>query len=154
MATWLSQMIDESDNRYFSEQEYGQLLTYAESVSTRLTVAREVETAEAEILAEVDQRLAAANGEKIDASVKQEHLKCMTLVIRYDVQAMLLNDPTFLDERILHFLASMLKSFGLSQDYIRKSYQALAEVTLSKVSPDGRELIRPCLERNIAVLVG
>src|SRR4051794_34955286 len=129
MTTRLQKLARGADGRYFSADERAEFLGYAE------TLPRRFEAADA-VAAQEEAILKAAVGELQNRYPNfakyhdQGWAKCyrdLQLVLRHDVQALVLNDAQALEDRALLWLRTMLAANNLTPRFCADAFDLLRE---------------------------
>src|ERR1700722_12713019 len=109
MNTRMSKLLTSADGRYFTTKERQSVLAYAESLARRFRIADQVEQKEEaiirEVVTEMQKRYAdfTKNHDQAWARVYRD----TQLVLRADMQAMVCDDVTQLDDRMLYWMRTM-----------------------------------------------
>ena len=74
------------------------------------------------------------------------------LVLRQDVQSMLLDDVRSLDDKILLWMRTTLAANNLTPGFCRDAFSLLREKLQDHLGAEEFDLLRPYLDRNIDVL--
>lgn len=154
MLSQLQKLSVETDGRFATDEELLFVHQYARSFGLRLQTYQKLQAAEAIIVQQVYTRLQALDptlfqGQPDDLSAKWK--RDTIRVLRYSAIAMLLNDPTTLQERLLFWFQSIMKAFG-AQRSCHLTYTAMQEVVKQYLSPVQASLFCPILEINRKLL--
>lgn len=114
MLPHLMNIFDEVENRYLQPEELNLLGQYVESLPARLDAYRTLRDREIAVMQQVADQL---QTERPDASVAdlERSIKNGLLLLRCCAMAMLLNDDTFVQERLLNWLSSTLAAYDTQQ---------------------------------------
>jgi hypothetical protein len=77
-----------------------------------------------------------------------------TLVLRYTTMAMVRDDPQYLNDALLTWLATILKGVGFAPHFIEDTYKTMALVASRELSPATAKLLHPFVLQCAAVLSG
>lgn len=154
MLSQLQNLSVATDGRFATDEELLFVHQYARSFGLRLQTYQKLQAAEAVIVQQVYARLQALDptlfqGQSDDLSSKWK--RDTIRVLRYSAIAMLLDDPTTLQERLLFWFQSIMKAFG-AQRYCHLTYTAMQEVAKQYLSPMQASLFCPILEINRKLL--
>lgn len=149
MLSSLYDLETETDGRYATDVELSTVAEYLESYRLRLTIYRKIQAAETQIIQRVHARarqiepgiMVYANA---DASKTCE--RDMTFVLRQSAIAFLVDSTDLLEERVLLWLQTIMRSF---KDHHRHSdllYRVLQEVMQQYLTPAEAALFCPILE--------
>ena len=149
----LENMLIEAEGRYLSPEESRQLLKYAASLELRLAAMTALEKIEPKI---VDEVLAIVwqrhpEFERAHHQAKERCRRDVTLVLRYCAQAMLREDEQFLQDKMLHWLHTILHSFHFGK-VIETTYRALPQRVEANLSAQYHQLLAPYLTLTMETL--
>lgn len=103
MHSNIEAIFDEAENRYLKTEELGLINQYVDSLPARLDTYRTLRDRELEVMQQVaDQLQAAMPQEKVENL--ERCIKTALLTLRYCAMAMLLNDESFVRERLLSWV--------------------------------------------------
>lgn len=107
-------LFDEVDSRYLKPEELSLLGQYVESLPARLEAYRTLRDREIDIMQQVADQL---QTERPDANVAdlERSIKNGLLLLRCCAMAMLLNDDTFVQNRLINWLSSTLAAYDTQQ---------------------------------------
>ncbi|WP_421655737.1 hypothetical protein [Leptothermofonsia sp. ETS-13] len=104
-------IFNEAENRYLTPDELGLISQYVDSLPERLEVYRILRDRELEMMQQVaDQLQAAMPGE--DITNLERSIKNALLLLRYCAMGMLLDDESFVKDRLLGWLQATLSSYN------------------------------------------
>ncbi|HEY8503378.1 MAG TPA: hypothetical protein VIL46_02270 [Gemmataceae bacterium] len=150
----LFRIIDESAGRYLTGPERRRILDYAESLPARLRAAEAAEAAEASAVAATLEHLRARHAEPFfrhpDLNDRLPH--DLRQILRYSALAMVCDDRTLQQDRLLTWLGSLLAGLGLSAGFRRDACAALRDKLREEMPGEAYALLGPFLEINIEVL--
>ncbi|HEY9616461.1 MAG TPA: phycobilisome protein [Microcoleaceae cyanobacterium] len=154
MLSQLQKLSVETDGRFATDEELQFVILYARSFGLRLQTYQRLQAAEAVIVQQVYARLKSLDPSlfqlqqgDLSAKWKQDTIR----VLRYSAIAMLFDDPTTLQERLLFWFQSIMKAFG-AQHSCQLTYTAMQEVVKQYLSPVQASLFCPILEINRKLL--
>ncbi|MBL1176099.1 phycobilisome protein [Pantanalinema sp. GBBB05] len=154
MLSQLQKLSVETDGRFATDEELQFVNQYARSFGLRLQTYQKLQAAEAVIVQQVYVGLQALDptlfqGQPNDLSAKWK--RDTIRVLRYSAIAMLLDDPTTLQERLLFWFQSIMKAFG-AQRSCHLTYTAMQAVVKQHLTPVQASLFCPILEINRKLL--
>jgi hypothetical protein len=154
MSQSLHDILRVSEGRYPTPEERDRLLDLAHELPARVKAAEEVEAREADILAGVVGGLRDhyPRYEKLFPKAWDRCARDVQFVLRYDVRAMLANDPRPLDDKALYYLRSILAAYNLTPQFTRDCFTLLRDQCRERLSPEAFALLEPFLARNVEVL--
>lgn len=146
-------LIQETDSRYPTPEEEQQILAWAQSIPKRLQIARAIEQKEQALTKYVIESMKAKypNFARLHDQAWDKAFRDIQLVIRYNVQGMLLDDMDIASEKLLLWLRTILASFNMTPQFVRETYEFLKQAIAQQV-PEAQELMEPHLNRTIEVL--
>lgn len=156
MNRQLQDIFTSAEGRYLTAAEQGLLRDYAQSVDARLTAMSEVSSKETTIVEQTVKEILRAYPD-IEKKYKNAMATCIrdeTLVLRYTTLAMVRNDPQFLNDSLLTWLATILKGVGFAPHFIEDTYKTMAMVAGRELSPATAKLLHPFVLQCAAVLSG
>lgn len=143
MHQHLETLFDEAENRYLKPEELKLLSQYVESLPQRMEAYRLLRDQEIELMQQVaDQLQAALPQEKTEAL--ERSIKNALLMLRYCAMAMLLNDESFVVERLLGWLSRTMQAYD-SQKIDATLYRLLNQRLTQVFSPQQMSLLSPPL---------
>lgn len=143
MHQHLETLFDEAENRYLKPEELKLLSQYVESLPQRMEAYRLLRDQEIELMQQVaDQLQAALPQEKTEAL--ERSIKNALLMLRYCAMAMLLNDESFVAERLLGWLSRTMQAYD-SQKIDATLYRLLNQRLTQVFSPQQMSLLSPPL---------
>lgn len=149
-------MLTASEGRYPTRAEQALLRGWAAQLEARLAAMEAIRAAEEAIVGQVCDEVMAAypNVEKFYKDMRASCVRDLSLVVRYCAQALLRDDLQYLEDSLLTWMASILRGVGLAPAFIEDTYKALMKAAARELPPTVNELLRPYLERCVAVLPG
>jgi hypothetical protein len=153
MTPRLARMLTAADGRYPTADERQELSAFAESVPRRIEAAEQVEQHEAGVIRGVTEELQRRypNFGRYHEQGWAKLGRDLSLVTRYDAQAMLADDAELLDEKVLIWLRTVLAALNLTPGFVRDAFTLLHEGFGEVLPRDAFELLEPALSRNIEV---
>jgi len=150
----MMQIINASDSLYLTPEEQKQLLEYAASLPGRLQAARAVEAKEDEI---AGQCMALMQQRHPEFAAAHEHAwdqghRDVQLVLRYNVQAMLMDDPDIAVDKLLRWLRTLLAGLGMPGSFLRDNFVCLKQACRAKLPADAFALLDAHLQQNITIM--
>lgn len=143
MHQHLETLFDEAENRYLKPEELKLLSQYVESLPQRMETYRLLRDQEIELMQQVaDQLQTALPQEKTEAL--ERSIKNALLMLRYCAMAMLLNDESFVAERLLGWLSRTMQAYD-SQKIDATLYRLLNQRLTQVFSPQQMSLLSPPL---------
>lgn len=139
----IESIFDEAENRYLKPEELSVLNTYVESLPERMETYRCIRDKEIEVMQHVADQLEARFTDKSHA-VLERCLKNALLVMRYASMSMLLNDESFLKNRLVMWLEETASVYE-TRDIDTALYQSLNQRLSEILTVDQVDLIRPHL---------
>jgi len=153
MNTQFESMFSEAEGRYLLAGETRKLDNYAKSLENRIAAMQALEQAESKILEETNSALFRAMPElesnHFEAVSKSE--RDMRLVLRYCALAMVRDDQGYLEEKLLHWLRTILHAFKFPRA-LDIAYRTLAERTEAHLEPQHAALVVPYIRLTHSVL--
>lgn len=150
----IKQIVNSSDSRYLHKDEMREILNYTNSLPARFKAATQAEQQETEIIRWVIDELRPRypNMEKFHLRGWERGFRDVQLTFRYAVQAMILDDVTVLEDKLLFWFRTMLAGVDLTPQFVRDTYELLTESCEARLSPESFELLAPMLHRITEVL--
>lgn len=156
MNQQIMEILNASEGRYLTKPEQAHIRDYVSQVNARLAAMDELQAKESTIVEQTMRQIIAAYPDYL-----QQHLEARSkgsrdlgLVLRHIAQAVLRNDPAWLDSGLLIWLATILSGVGFTPGFLADSYRCLESVATSELSPASAELVRPFLKQCIKTLSG
>ncbi len=109
MHPQIAAIFDEAENRYLKPEELTVLNQYVDSLPQRLEVYQVLRDRELEIMQPIADQLQ-TQLPQAQSSDLERSLKHALLALRYCAMAMLLNDETFVQERLLAWLSQKVQT--------------------------------------------
>lgn len=156
MNRQLIEMLNTAEGRYLNTAEQAAMREFVIGLEPRLTAMAEISTKESTIVERTVKDVFAAYPD-IEKKYKEAYKSCVrdeTLVLRYCTMAMLRNDPQYLNDTLLTWMATILKGVGLAPHFIQDTYKTLALNAGKELSPATGKLLQPFIMQCAAVLGG
>lgn len=145
MNVQIETLLSEAENRYLNPEELGALNQYVGSLPERLETYRHLREHELDVMQQVaDQLQAQFSQEKIE--ILERSLKNALLAMRTCAMSMLLNDPSFIEQRLSDWLNQMTKAYN-TQAIDRELYRLVVQQLQQLLSPKQMSLLAPHLQR-------
>lgn len=156
MNKQLMDMLAASDGRYLNQSEQAALREWSQGLDARLAAMAEISTKEVSIVEQTVKEVFAAypDIQKKYKNAMQTCIRDETLVLRYVTQAMVRNDPQYLNDGLLTWLATILKGVGFAAHFIEDTYKTMSLVASRELTPASAKLIQPFVAQCAAVLSG
>jgi hypothetical protein len=150
----LNEILRACEGRYPGAAEREKLLTVARELPARVRAAEDVEAQEAAIAEAVVAALRERypRYEKLFSQAWGRCASDLQVVLRYDVRAMLANDPRPLEDKALYYMRSILAAYNLTPQFVRDCFTLLRDQCRARLSPESFGLLDPFLDRNVRVL--
>lgn len=154
MNTELWELVNASDGRYFTSDEEAKVLKFAQTLPARFQAAAKVKAAEEPIVKSVIERMKQLypNMARYHAAGWEKAHRDVQLVLRYNVQAMVCNDLQALEDKLLFWLRTILKSVNLTPKFIADTYVLLTQSCRDALPAEAFQLLEPALSRTLSVL--
>jgi hypothetical protein len=143
MHPQINAIFDEAEKRYLKPDELDVLNHYVNSLPERLETYRRLRDLEVDIMQPVADQLQSALPNEKQEDLERS-LKNALLMLRYCAMAMLLNDDTFIQERLLSWLeksAQVYKTYSIDSTLYRLLNQRLSQT----LTPQQLNLLKPPL---------
>ncbi|WP_421655740.1 phycobilisome protein [Leptothermofonsia sp. ETS-13] len=139
------------DGRYATDVELQPVEHYLDSYTLRLNTYRKIQVLEVHIIQQVHARLRQVDPEILVYDNRDASAICerdMLYVLRYSAIALLINGTDLLEERVLLWLQTIMRSFKDHQHRSDLTYRILQEVIQQYLLPSEAALFLPILELN------
>ena len=111
MHPQIESIFDEAENRYLKAEELSVLTGYMDSLPQRMEAYQLLRDRELDIMQPIADLLQATLP-KVSTTDIERSLKHALLSLRYCAMAMLLNDETFVQERLLNWLVKKIRAYN------------------------------------------
>ncbi len=139
----LEAIFKEAESRYLKPEELKIISQYVESLPSRLETYQQLRDKELEIIQAVASQLEAQLPQAKTTDLERS-LKNAMLMLRYCGMAMLLNDESFVKERLQGWLDGIVETYNTSQ-IETKLYRLLWQQLSKVVSKEQLSLLKPSL---------
>jgi len=143
MHSHLETIFGEAENRYLTAQELSLVNQYVESLPIRMEAYRFLKDHELEIMQHVADQLQAAMPQEKTENLERG-IRNALLMLRYCAMGMLLNDESFVKNKLHGWLNATL-SFYNTQQINTTLYRLLNQQVSAALSPAHASLITPIL---------
>jgi hypothetical protein len=154
MLTNLERLSVEVDGRYATPEELDFLKSYFETLKYRISAYQKIQKNESEIIHKIKDKLH-ANDPKIFIKGAVDFAPKWRLdtvrVLRYSALALLIDDPDYLQQRLLIWFATVLQAFQ-GKDLTRLTYQTMLEIVEKYLTPEENKLFLPLIKLNLTIL--
>jgi hypothetical protein len=153
MSSTLEKIWQSTENNYLETQSQETLLHFSRSVEQRLSVLKDLEKVEEQICNETAD-LIFERYPKVEKRVdgREKTVRDLLLILRYCGQAMLRDDPQFLENQLLHWLRTMLVAFQFGNNCLADSYVWLDQRCQKHLEPASYNLLKPYLQAVIQIV--
>lgn len=145
MHTDLENFWQRAENQFLNRAEIQDFRQTVQSLRQRLATYEKLRDAEATIFQAVVTRLEAEFPDE-NPKLLERALKHWIAVTRYCAMAMLLNNPEYLQHRLLEWLTDIVKVYRLEQ-ILRCLDEYYTNAAGKVISPEGMNLLKPFLEQ-------
>ena len=156
MNRQLMDMLTASEGRYLTRAEQDTLREFAQGLEARLAAIAEISSKETLIVERTVKEVFAAYPDiaKKYKNAMQTCIRDETLVLRYATLAMVRDDPQYLNDTLLSWMATILKGVGFAGHFIEDTYKTLGLNAGKELSPGTSKLLQPFLTQCATVLSG
>lgn len=156
MNRQLMDILTASEGRYLNSMEQDTLREFARGLEARILAMTEISSKEQQIVERTVKEVFAAYPDiaKKYKNAMQTCIRDETLVLRYATMAMVRNDPQYLSDTLLTWMATILKGVGFAGQFIEDTYKTLALNASKELSPTTAKLLQPFLVQCATVLSG
>lgn len=136
---------------YFQKDEIENFQNVIDSLKERLNVYKKLRDQEISIFQPIANQLISEFSDE-NSELIEHALKHWLAIFRYSAMAMLINDPAFLQHRLLEWLTNIIQAYQIEEIEIRLNELLLSK--LKEILPKGQfSLIAPFLEQATATLL-
>ncbi len=143
MHSQLESLFDEAESRYLKPEELSVLDQYVGSIPTRVEVYRRLRDQEILLMQQVADQLQAEFPQEQTEALERS-IKNALLALRYCAMAMLLNDESFVQTRLLEWLSKTVQVYNM-QAIDTVLYRSLNHHLQKVLTPQQFNLISPHL---------
>lgn len=136
-------LFDDAESRYLKSEELNILSQYVESLPARLTTYRTLRDCELEVMQQVaDQLQVELAQEKVEHL--ERALKNALLTLRYCAMGMLLNDESFVQERLMGWMSGTMRFYN-NKTINTVLYRLLDQRLIEALGEQSMHLLTPYL---------
>jgi hypothetical protein len=143
MIPKIQDLINQAQDRYLAIDELGLMESYVSSLPDRLKLYKQIRDREIDLLQAVADQVPVELPNVTDAEL-EAGIKNLILVLRYCSMAMLLNDESFLKERLLNWLEGIMSMRDMRR-LNETLYKLLNQGLRQQFSPAQLTLIQPLI---------
>lgn len=143
MHSQLESLFDEAESRYLKTEELNLLDQYVGSIPVRVEVYRRLRDQELAIMQQVADQLQVELPQEKTENLERS-IKNALLALRYCAMAMLLNDDSFVQDRLLGWLSQTVQAYNM-QSIDTVLYRSLNHRLSQILTPQQFNLISPHL---------
>ncbi len=155
MLSQLYKLNVQTDGRYATDAELQFLGSYVASFTVRQSAYQKLQTSERRIVQQVQAKVRQLDPGAFVYDNQDISSKCerdTLFVLRYSTLALLLNDTKLLEEQVLIWLQSIMRTFKDHQRRCDLTYRVMQEVVKQYLNPAEAALFCPILELNRSYL--
>lgn len=155
MNTQIRGMLSDAEGRYLEPTEQSMLKEFAESLDTRLEVMRAIQAKEGSMIEAAVEEVLEHHADAVEhhEDFEDKMRRDMTLVLRYCTMAMVREDESFLEEKLLHWFRTIIEAYEMTE-YADTAYGTLLEAAADELDEDHYQVVRPYLETSHEILSG
>jgi len=143
MIPKIQDLINQAQDRYLAIDELGLMESYISSLPDRLKLYKQLRDREIDLLQAVADQVSVELPNVTDAEL-EAGIKNLILVLRYCSMSMLLNDESFLKERLLNWLEGIMSMRDMRR-LNETLYKLLNQGLRQQFSPAQLTLIQPLI---------
>jgi hypothetical protein len=143
MIPKIQDLINQAQDRYLAVDELGLMESYVSSLPDRLKLYKQLRDREIDLLQAVADQVSVELPNVTDAEL-ESGIKNLILVLRYCSMSMLLNDESFLKERLLNWLEGIMSMRDMRR-LNETLYKLLNQGLRQQFSPAQLALIQPLI---------
>jgi hypothetical protein len=143
MHPQIEALFDEAENRYLKAEELSLMSEYVGSLPARMDTYRMVRDRELEVMQWVADQLQTAMPQE-NMETLERCIKNALLVLRYCAMGMLLNNDSFVKEKLQGWFTGMIKVYN-TQEVDITLYRLLNQRLSQTINPQQLELLAPQL---------
>lgn len=150
----ISKIVRACDRRYLLQSERERILEYAQSVHGRLALEREIERCESRVL-DATMRVVRERYPDLDEVQDDGYentSRDLQLTMRCVAQAALIDDVSYLSDKLLLAHRQVLRALGLTPDFVRDVYTTLRVEMKNALSETAFAFAKPFLDEVVEVL--
>lgn len=145
-------LLDQAENRFLKPEEITAFKRQAATLSQRLKIYEFLRDKEESIFQPVANKLQETFPDEKQETLERS-LKHWLLVLRYCAMAMLLNDQTFLEQRLLDWLSGLVEAHQTQK--LEATVCNLLQVRIKELlSEQARAILEPFLDQAQSLIIG
>ncbi len=154
MYSRLLKIVNNTDSRYLNAEEQAAVLKYAASLPARIDAAKHAERVEGEAIRLTIQAIKRRfpKFESYHERGWEKGVRDMQLVLRYAVQAMILDDPEAAEEKLYIWTKTIIAAFNITPGFVRDSYTIFRDTLREQLPASAYTLLEPHLNLAIEAL--
>lgn len=154
MNNKINSILLESDSRYLTADERSELLTYTTTFAERLEAVQLIEENEdaAVRFCIENTRKRYPNFDKYHGSAWAKAYRDVQLTTRYMAQAMLIDEISLLEDKLLFWLRTILAGLNFTPEFNRDTYTYLKQGFRQSLPPETYAKFEPYLNRTIQIM--
>jgi Phycobilisome protein len=154
MNNRISEILVGSDSRYLTEEERKEVLDYVKGFDERFRVMALIEANEdaAVRFCIENTRKRYPNFDKYHGSAWAKAFRDVQLTTRYMAQAMMLDEMSILEDKLLFWLRTILAGLNFTPEFNRDTYTYLKQGFRQSLPPDAFTVFEPFMNRTIEIM--
>ncbi|MCY2982491.1 MAG: hypothetical protein NTY15_02505 [Planctomycetota bacterium] len=154
MNNRISEILVGSDSRYLTEEERKEVLDYVKGFDERFRVMALIEANEdaAVRFCIESTRKRYPNFDKYHGSAWAKAFRDVQLTTRYMAQAMMLDEISILEDKLLFWLRTILAGLNFTPEFNRDTYTYLKQGFRQSLPPDAFTVFEPFMNRTIEIM--
>ena len=154
MNNRISEILVGSDSRYLTEDERKEVLDYVKGFDDRFRVMALIEANEdaAVRFCIENTRKRYPNFDKYHGSAWAKAFRDVQLTTRYMAQAMMLDEMSILEDKLLFWLRTILAGLNFTPEFNRDTYTYLKQGFRQSLPPDAFTVFEPFMNRTIEIM--
>lgn len=156
MNRQITEMLGASEGRYMTRAEQTPLRDFAAQLDARLAAMDEIGAREDALVEQTMRQVIEAypDLERRHKEARTKGQRDLCFVLRYAAHAMVRGDAQYLDDALLTWLRTMLRSIGFTGNFLEDTFRLLEQVAAKELTPATAALIRPYLTQATQTLSG
>jgi hypothetical protein len=153
MNSRFESMFSDAEGRYLSADEVQRMTTYIETLGSRIAAMKAIEAVEDKIVEEVIEEVwrKHADFERRHVDAREKAKRDITLALRYCALAMVRDDDSFLTDKLLYWMRTILQAFHFGQ-VIDTTYRSLLMRSQANLDARHFRLVEPYLKLTHQIL--
>lgn len=150
MFTNLERLSVEVDGRYATSEELDFLKSYFQTFKYRISAYQKIQKNESAIINQIQENLEKMNPNIFmqgSVNLKSKWRSDTIRVLRYSAMALLIDDPEYLQQRLLIWFSTILQAFKV-QDLTKLTCQTMSDIIKNYLTPEENNLFLPLIELN------